>query len=81
MPEYKYVSDSDNGSGQGGVTVQTGFDTEQFGDLELLGTLMQFKEQNVTFWDKIGVGGSICSTPTVKKGRCSSGDVTGISIR
>jgi outer membrane protein assembly factor BamB len=41
------------------VTVSTTFNSKQFGELELLGTLMQYKETQKDFWDRIGVGGSV----------------------
>jgi outer membrane protein assembly factor BamB len=66
MPAYKYSHDLD--TGEGSVSVETGFDSQQFGDLELLGTLMQFKEMKQSFWEQIGVGGSI-----VSRGRAHDG--------
>ncbi|MBM3304163.1 MAG: hypothetical protein FJY76_03625, partial [Candidatus Aenigmarchaeota archaeon] len=45
--------------------VSVGFDTSQFGDVELFGTLMQFKETQGSFWKSIGIGGSICAEPLI----------------
>ena len=33
------------------------FDTSQFGDLELVGTILQYHEGHLSLWDSIGVGG------------------------
>ncbi len=67
MPEYTYISRSE--SGTEGVTLETGFDTSQFGDVELLGTVLQFKEAKKSLWEQIGLGGSIVAKAVAYKGR------------
>ncbi|MBU0952933.1 MAG: PQQ-binding-like beta-propeller repeat protein [Nanoarchaeota archaeon] len=41
------------------------FDTTQFGDVELVGTLMSFKDAREQFWSSIGIGGSIIAAPLI----------------
>ena len=62
---YKYTSEDE--TGEGGVMVETGFDTAQFGDIELFGTIMQFKGTKKSFWQSIEVGGSIVAKPVFYK--------------
>lgn len=57
MPAYKYRAESETGNER--VIVETGFDAGQFGELELFGTLMQFRDLKKPYWWNIDVGGSI----------------------
>ena len=57
MPGYEYKAESNISTE--GITVETGFDAAQFGDLELYGIVMEFKESGRSFWESIGVGGSV----------------------
>jgi len=78
MPAYKYTHDNDVGGGT--VSVETGFDSDQFGDVELIGTLMEFKEAKKEFWSRIGYGGSIPSYPIVYKGSIYFGACDGVLL-
>lgn len=53
--------------GQGGFVPPGAptFDMGQFAEVELVGTLMQFKEAKTQFWGSIGIGGSIIARPLV----------------
>ena len=51
------------------VTVSASFDTKRFGELELVGTLMDYRNQKKDFWDKIGIGGSITSAAAFWNGK------------
>lgn len=45
------------------------FDLEkEFGDLELFGTLMQFKSMQKEFWERVGNGGSVTASPLIYRG-------------
>lgn len=50
-----------------GLEPSVSFDTSQFADVELTGTLMQFKEAKEDFWFNIGIGGSIIAAPIIYK--------------
>ena len=59
MARYCYFPDSEFPQ----VSVSTTFDTKNFGELELVGTLMSYKTIQKSFWEMIGTGGSITSEP------------------
>lgn len=44
---------------------QFDIDKDVFGDVELVGNLMQFKYINRRFWDSVGVGGSFLAAPLI----------------
>lgn len=60
MAKYVYAKDA-------GINGNVGFDfdSSQFGELEIFGTLMQFKHIKKRFWDSIGIGGSFLAAPLV----------------
>jgi len=64
MTRYGYFDDFDEIK----VTVSTTFDRKQFGELELIGTAMQYKTTGKSFWGRIGVGGSVTTAPVFWKG-------------
>ncbi len=41
---------------------------KEFGDIELFGTLMQFKSMQKEFWESVGNGGSITASPLIYGG-------------
>jgi outer membrane protein assembly factor BamB len=63
MPRYGYF-DSDFPE----VKVSTTFDRKQFGELELLGVMMHYKETQKNYYERIGEGGSVGTYPVLHKG-------------
>ncbi len=61
MEKYTY---SQEGFGGTGISFST---SDEFGDIELFGTLMQFKSMQKEFWERIGIGGSITASPIIYK--------------
>ena len=60
----KYFSLGDTGGG----SLSPSFDTSHFGELELLGTVMQFKESRQNFWNLIGPGGTVTGRVVIQNG-------------
>jgi outer membrane protein assembly factor BamB len=59
MARYGYFEDTKEPQ----ITVTTTFDRKQFGELETIGTVMQYRESSQDFWERTGIGGSITSKP------------------
>jgi hypothetical protein len=64
MARYGYFPDSEFPE----VTVSATFDRKQFGELDAIGTVMQYRESSEDFWERTGIGGSITSRPDFWKG-------------
>jgi hypothetical protein len=54
----KYISEEDFGE-----RISFGFDKSEFGDVEVFGTIMEYKKARLSFWSNIDIGGSIAGPP------------------